>query len=135
EFILYTPASMDQYRYLLWSDSQAWLAMLQNYEYQHTTTDSVIVLRKRNTILDLNPGKSLEKEIKMGHIYQITPKKSLTLMKAEVSYSLWGKICRILVRPPVLYARVWYDDNSSQVIKAILPELKGGVLLKKINGI
>lgn len=136
DFVLYNvPGPTDVQRYNFWSDSKTTLAMLQNYDYDTTTIskDSLQVVKKRSQHLQLVKSNHKKHAFKLGEEIQVSEANKLTWIEIKVNYSLWGKIMRVLVQPPVLRVKATFEDGKTETFKAIISEIEGGVFLKKLQ--
>ncbi|MFD1819875.1 hypothetical protein SAMN04515674_103313 [Pseudarcicella hirudinis] len=136
EYVLYNIGlSTDKNRYNLWSDSKTHLALLQEYDIRFTSVcnDTLQILKKSLRPRKLILAETDSSEVKMNEFIHFSQKGKLILMKAKIEYSFWGKLRRIFFQPPVLEAELIFEDGSHRKIKAILPELESGVILKGVR--
>lgn len=136
DYVLYTTAGpTDVQRYNFWSDSKTTLAMLQNYDYDTTTIskDTLQIVKKRATNLQIVKSGQQDLAFKLGEEVKVSQQDKLTWIEVKVKYSLWGKIMRVLVQPPVLRVKATYEDGTTEVFKAIISEIEAGMFLKKLQ--
>ncbi|WP_090337658.1 hypothetical protein [Dyadobacter koreensis] len=136
DFVLYTTVGpTDVQRYNFWGDSKTTLAMLQNYDYDTTTVskDTLQIVRKRAKSLQLVKSDPKDLAFRLGEEIQVSQQNKLTWIEVKVNYSLWGKIMRVLVQPPVLRVKATYEDGTTEVFKAIISEIEAGMFLKKLQ--
>lgn len=136
DFVLYsTMGPTDSQRYTFWGDSKTTLAMLQNYDYDTTTIskDTLQIVRKRPASLQIVKSREKDLAFSLGEEVEVSQQHKLTWIEVKVNYSLWGKIMRVLVQPPVLRVKVTYEDGSTEVFKAIISEIEAGIFLKKLQ--
>lgn len=136
DYVLYTTVGpTDVQRYSFWGDSKTTLAMLQNYDYDTTTIskDTLQIVKKRAGSFAIEKSGEKDLAFKLGEEIQVSQQNKLTWIEVNVKYSLWGKIMRILVQPPVLRVKATYEDGSTEVFKAIISEIEAGVFLKKLQ--
>ena len=136
DYVLYNvPGPTDVQRYNFWSDSKTTLAMLQNYDYDTTTIskDTLQVVKKRSRHFQLVKSNIKDLAFKIGDEIPVSQANKLTWIEIKVKYSLWGKIMRVLVQPPVLRVKATFEDGKTEVFKAIISEIDGGVFLKKLQ--
>ena len=136
DYVLYSVvAPTDVQRYNLWGDSKTTLAMLQNYDFDTTTVskDTLQIVKKRANSLQIVRSNIKDLSFKMGEDIPVSQANKLTWIEVKVNYSLWGKIMRVLVQPPVLRVKATFEDGSTEVFKAIISEMEAGVFLKKLQ--
>ncbi|WP_215240059.1 hypothetical protein [Dyadobacter helix] len=136
DYIIYEVGpSTDRFRYAFWSDAKSTMAILRNYDYDTTTisNDTLQILKKRELIKPLKISDRRNITASLGKEIQVSDKGKLTWMKAEVNYSVWGKLRRILAQPPILLVEATYEDGHKEIIKGIVSELKAGVFLKDVH--
>ncbi|WP_159475855.1 hypothetical protein [Dyadobacter sp. 3J3] len=136
DYILYNVgATTDVGRYNFWGDSKSTLAMLQCYDYQTTTIsrDTLQILRKRLDNKKILHSKERNISFKMNQRIALTDSGRLTWMETKVEYSLWGKLKRVLVQPPILKVRATFEDGKTEVFKAIISEIEAGTFLKIVQ--
>jgi len=136
DYVLYTTTlPTDVQRYNFWSDSKTTLAMLQNYDYDTTTKskDVIQVLKKRDRNLQIVTSNVKDMTFKLGDDVPVSLANKLTWMEIKVKYSLWGKIMRVLVQPPVLRVKATFEDGKTEIFKAIISEIDAGIFLKKLQ--
>jgi hypothetical protein len=136
DYVLYTKsAPTDVQRYSFWSDSKTTLAMLQNYDYDTTTIrrDTIQVLKKRAVRKRIVQSDVKDLSFKMGDKIQVSQANKLTWIEVKARYSVWGKLLRVLVQPPVLRVKATYEDGRTEVFKAITSEIDAGIFLKKFQ--
>ncbi|WP_235152540.1 hypothetical protein [Dyadobacter sp. CY345] len=136
DYVLYTTVGpTDSQRYNFWSDSKTTLAMLQNYDYDTTTIskDTLQIVKKRAGALQIVKSGQKDLTFKLDEEVQVSQQNKLTWIEVKVKYSLWGKIMRVLVQPPVLRVKATYEDGTTEVFKAIISEIEAGIFLKKLQ--
>ena len=109
--------------------------MLQNYDYDTTTKskDVIQVLNKRDRNLQIVTSNVKDMTFKLGDDVPVSLANKLTWMEIKVKYSLWGKIMRVLVQPPVLRVKATFEDGKTEIFKAIISEIDAGIFLKKLQ--
>ena len=136
DYVLYTTVGpTDVQRYNFWGDSKTTLAMLQNYDYDTTTVskDTLQIVKKREKSLQIVKSDLKDLAFKLGEEVQVSNQNKLTWIEIKVNYSLWGKLMRVLVQPPVLRVKATYEDGTTEVFKAIISEIEAGIFLKKLQ--
>ena len=136
DYVLYTKsAPTDVQRYSFWSDSKTTLAMLQNYDYDTTTIsrDTIQILKKCAFKKRIIQSGVKDLSFKMGDEIQVSQANKLTWIEVKVRYSIWGKLLRVLVQPPILRVKATYEDGETEIFKAITSEIDAGVFLKKFQ--
>jgi hypothetical protein len=117
-----------------WVETDLTKALLRRYQL----TDSVatkfhnfLIFTKNNKIKYLNYRLLQQKQFTINQEITITESDKPILFTANIEYSFWGKISRLLFQPPYLYCTLSYDNGSQETYRVIDKILKGGIIVNR----
>ncbi len=120
-----------------WMDKGAYLALFKKYALKDTFVNEADTLFLFGR-LDRNAGylevKELSKKTKTGAIGEelyVPTRANPICMKADIRYSLAGKIARLFFQPPYLRCEVNYSDGRKEVFRIPPSILRGGVVANR----
>jgi hypothetical protein len=140
DFLLLQNYSFDS-RYAFWDESVTKAAISLNYNYisfiephgDSIGPNSTLILRSKQDA-QVHPvfDKIRQVTINMDDGYPIVfPDSEAIYMEADVRYSLWGKINRLLGNVPELSIILFFDNGAGQHDRAVCPIISGPVLINK----
>lgn len=128
----YVLANISDYREQnpIWMDKGAYLSLSRNYTLVDTINmphDRLFLFEKNgksypNQYMEIDKGSAeMEESIEM-------PSEGIVYLKADIKYSLQGRLARLLFQPPYLRCKVLYEDDSEEHFRIPPPILRGGIL-------
>jgi hypothetical protein len=116
----------------IWMDKGAYLALRENYMLRDTLVmpeETFFLFEKQKA----EPIPYEKGETFSGSIGQeiTVPQNGTVFLHADIRYSIWGKLVRLLFQPPYLRSTVTYDDGSQESFRIPPPILKGGILVSE----
>ncbi len=89
-----------------------------------------MLLFKRKTTPKKLHTKTLKKTTEqLGKVIKIDENKNFVYIYPKIKYNTLGKITKFLYRPPLVEAKIKYEDGQEQVFRAIVPILRGGIFI------
>jgi hypothetical protein len=128
--ILIKHESIDD-RYPLFDETKTKLSILQHYEVSNSSLWNHLLLKRMERPLDMRTENLSEGNARFSDFVAIENTDDLQILYADVEYSLLGKLQRLLYQPPQLFITLVAEDGTAQTFKAIVPILKGGVIINK----
>lgn len=130
EFLLFNIAPTD-WRPPFYDEARTSLAVLQRYRLMEKV-QGVLVLKKRDRPIPMGPaGQPEEIVAKLGQEIRLKKSRDIQFAKIYVKYSLWGRLRRLVDKPPVLEITITPEGGAPHTFRAIKPILEGGVILNK----
>ncbi|MDW8319363.1 MAG: hypothetical protein RMN53_16155 [Anaerolineae bacterium] len=129
DVVLYEPGDIDG-RHPFFTESQTKLALLANYQVA-ARSDRLLVLQRLPEPLVVTEERTVSGEIALGEALEIEDHAGLQMMRAQVDYSLLGKLVRLLFQPARLQVRIEFSDGEVRTYRAIPTILQGGVLINR----
>lgn len=127
EFVL---ATLNEYREQNpgWIDPGAIIALHKNYELRQELDlpeEKYLLLKKLRSV---SPKENVQiaGEGELNELIKVPTAENLWL-KADISYSNWGKLARLFYQPPYLRCTLYYEDGQSSDFRIPPPILAGGV--------
>ncbi|NBA85053.1 hypothetical protein GVN16_04740 [Emticicia sp. CRIBPO] len=121
----------------IWVDKGAYLALFKKYAIKDTVTiqsDTLFVFERLDRQSDSLAVKELSKKTKTGNLNEelyIPTRAKLIYLKADVQYSILGKLARLFFQPPYLKCEVNYADGQHKTYRIPPSILRGGVLANR----
>jgi len=116
-----------------WQDTHAQLALRMRYDLDTITVtprgDTLLLLHRRRVVYRPKNRPIRTQRIGFGQAVSIPPGEGVAVLRADLRYSLWGKLRSVLFQAPVLRALVTYDDGRQAEFILPKPILESGILL------
>ena len=112
-----------------WMDSDVTLELLKRYQLQETVIakgDTLQLLRRGGGLVNPRIQELHVDDMQLGEVIRIPP-GGLVRLKVDARYSVWGKLMRLLIQPPYLYATIRYVDVQERRFRVMAPVLKAGI--------
>ncbi|HWA34027.1 MAG TPA: hypothetical protein VG737_07855, partial [Cyclobacteriaceae bacterium] len=129
DHLLLSYGSIDD-RYPFFDETRTKLAILSQYKITGEFNGQLI-MGKADSPLRAERIKTTRSEAKLGESIQVPGGVALQFAKVDVKYSLWGKIRRLLFRPPGLTVKFTLSNGDTYSYKAITSILSGGVIINR----
>jgi len=142
EYLMMSNESIDG-RYFFWDESRTNATINLEYSY-------CIAIKRISDSSNANfPGYLVLKKLTRASAYPIFQKiselheelwKKITInfpdsvpvyMSATIKYNFIGQLDKLLYKPPHLQVRLFYDDGTDMLYRAIIPEIQAPVLINK----
>ncbi len=133
QFVLIKYESIDN-RYPLFDESYTKLSILENYEIVNNTWDHLL-LRRKNTPIPVRFGSESIKSAKLSDYIPLKSSSRMLFFKADIKYSLLGKLARLIFQPPQLDITLITSDGVKKRHKSITTILSDGVIINKFVSI
>lgn len=133
EFVLYR---MDAFREQnpFWVETDLSEALLRNYQLTDTTLiqkDTFYIFQKNKTVKPLIIKELQNISFKLNEDISIPKSQNPIRFSANITYSLKGKLVRLIFQPPYLYCLVTYENGKQENFRVIDKILKGGVFINQ----
>jgi hypothetical protein len=128
ENLLITYAAIDN-RYPLFDETTTKLAILKNYEIVNTTWEHLLLKKSNQPIASSSTIRKQQGELDKSIKLPVT--NNILIMRADVHYSLLGKLRRLLFQPPQLFVSLITENGKVYEYRAITTLLAGGVIINK----
>jgi hypothetical protein len=132
EFVLFQLDQIDE-RLAIAEEAQTKIALLKNYEVIDRSWEYLLLKKLKKPLQSSTTSKS-DSTYQLGDDIELEESEELQLIKADIQYSLLGKIRRFLFQPPLLTATIQFEDGSQVAFKAIKPIANSGMLLNRYIG-
>jgi hypothetical protein len=138
EFILYNNGSINN-RYPFWDESLVKQVLISRYEpldslfawKGNEKHDTSFLLIKRELPLKFIEKLITDTTLIFNKKYYIPKTDNLIYISAELEYSIWGKLQKILYQPPIIFIKLFYEDGATGTYRLIVPEMQHGVIINK----
>jgi hypothetical protein len=134
EFVIFSNASIDS-RYALFDDQGVKLSLIKHYSclglYNTQGTDFLLFRRTPNNAA-LNLSQPTEETIKFNDVYTLKDTNKSYFIKAEINYSILGKLVRAAYKPYFVEIVFTLEDGTQKWHRVIVPILKSGVLINPL---
>jgi len=128
-FVLFVAATIDD-RYPFFDESATRLALLQHYDVVDAGPRFVLLERarppRRVVRQDLASGRA-----RIGHRLRVPDGDGLVSLRAEVRYSLLGRLSLLLYQPPPLSLTFFLEGGRSATYRLPRPLVGGGVFVSR----
>jgi hypothetical protein len=117
-----------------WADTDVNFELLKRYSVNDQFTvdnDTLLLLNKNSTKARVENFVYRLPTIKQDQYIPLPQKNAPYRMMANLEYSVWGKLCRLLFQPPYMYCTIYYTDGTQKEFRVIDKILKGGVIVNK----
>jgi hypothetical protein len=127
---------LDQFREQnpFWADTDVNIELLKRYSVNEQFTvgkDTLLLLQKNSTTARVENFVYRLPTIKQNQYIPLPQRSAPYRMVANLEYSVWGKLCRLLFQPPYMYCTIYYEDGTQKEFRVIDKILKGGVIVNK----
>jgi hypothetical protein len=127
---------LDQFREQnpFWADTDVNIELLKRYSVNEQFTvgnDTLLLLQKNNATGRMENFVFRLPTIKQDQYIPLPQRSAPYRMVANLEYSVWGKLCRLLFQPPYMYCTIYYADGTQKEFRVIDKILKGGVIVNK----
>ncbi len=117
-----------------WVETDLTKALLRRYQITDsvvTQSHSFLVFTKNTKIKDLNYRLLQQNTFGLNKKIDVINSDKPIQFTANVEYSLWGKIARLLFQPPYLYCTVTYQNGVQENYRVIDKILRGGIIINR----
>ncbi|WP_395784905.1 hypothetical protein [Aquirufa sp.] len=117
-----------------WADTDVNFELLKRYTVNEQFTvgkDTLLLLQKNNATGRMENFVFRLPTIKQDQYIPLPQRSAPYRMVANLEYSVWGKLCRLLFQPPYMYCTIYYADGTQKEFRVIDKILKGGVIVNK----
>jgi hypothetical protein len=133
DFVLF---KLDQFREQnpFWADTDVNVELLKRYSVNEQFTvgkDTLLLLQKNSATARGENFVFRLPTIQQDQYIPLPQKSAPYRMVANLEYSVWGKLCRLLFQPPYMYCTIYYADGTQKEFRVIDKILKGGVIVNK----
>ena len=136
EFILFNNGSINN-RYPFWDESLVKQVLIFKYESLDSlfawkeNFDTSFLLKKREIPLKHNERLLTDTLIEFNKKYYLPKTENLIYLSAELEYSNWGKLLKILYQPPIIFIKLYFEDGGTGTYRLIVPEMQHDVIINK----
>lgn len=138
KFILFNNGSINN-RYPFWDESLVKQVLISKYEpldslfawKGNEKHDTSFLLIKRELPLKFIEKLITDTTLIFNKKYYIPKTDNLIYISAELEYSNWGKLQKILYQPPIIFIKLFYEDGATGTYRLIVPEMQHGVIINK----
>lgn len=134
-FFAVKPTAADATSNPTWQDTYAQLALRSRYDLDTSAVtprgDTLLLLQRRAVAHRPEIHPIHTQRLRFGQALSIPPGEGVALLRADLRYSLWGRLRSVLFQAPVL--RVLVTQNDGRRAEFILPKpiLESGILLTR----
>jgi len=117
-----------------WADTDVNFELLKRYTVNEQFTvgkDTLLLLQKNSATARGENFVFRLPTITQDQYIPLPQKNAPYRMVANLEYSIWGKLCRLIFQPPYMYCTIYYADGSQKEFRVIDKILKGGVIVNK----
>ncbi len=129
DFIIFSHGCVD-YRYCLYDETDAKLALLQHYDLA-LTDGGFFLLQRRTKPLTMKKTLLKSGKIRLGERIALPDVTGLLIVHFKIDYSLRGKVRRFLYKPYPLSATIARNGDKKSY-RAIVPILQHGVIANRL---
>ncbi len=118
----------------MWVETPSTIELLKRYQFVKqyvASNDSLVVLEKRKLPESLKVNFKNFGQLPLNKWIQIPSDSTIMVGSFDFKYSLLGKLSRLFLQPPYLYAKVKYSNGSEGDFRVITTILKEGIILNK----
>jgi len=105
-----------------WADTDVNFKLLERYSIDEqfaVNNDTLLLLKKNKLSEKIQPFEFHLSNITQDKFIPLPQKDIPYRMIANLEYSIWGKLCRLLFQPPYMYCTVYYADGTQQDFRVI----------------
>lgn len=131
EFVIVSNKTIDNH-YAFTDDQKVKLALVTDYKYDSSFQiqgDNYLLFQKQNGNASINFAPPVEESIKLGEEYNLKNFDRSYFIKADIEYTLLGKVVRLFYKPFLMWINFTLEDGSQMRHRIILPALKDGILI------
>ena len=130
EFVLYSSDRLDN-RHPSFTEAKTRLALLTHYR-PVAEFDQSLLLQKREQPLKVAQFPLIEAQTTLDQTIAVEASEDLIYLTADIKYSIWGYLSKLLYQPPPLYVTVTLYNGEERTFQAIITMVEGGVPVNKL---